>query len=306
MTSPTPRPSHLEGPLSMTASMAAFVVGDAVLKYLGGAIPTQELVFLRSAIIVAGIAVLLIVRRQRLDLRNLLKKPVLLRCLFDALNIITFVTAITHINLAALYALLLTSPLMMTMLAVLVYREPIGWRRWSAIIVGFLGALLVIKPDPSAFDHWAVVGLVAAFGAAARDMATRGVDPGTSTLEVTLYSATLAGLVACPFALAQQWLVPVQSQSLLILVQAVTWVIGTMLLIHACRVAPLSIVAAFRYMLLIFGATAGYLVFGDVPDLWTLGGAALIVASGLYTFHRERVRGRPLAAATTENAITSS
>ena len=297
---------HHQGMLSMTASMAAFVVGDVVLKYLGGSIPTQELVFLRSVIITTGIAVLLLAKRQPVRLSNLLNKPVLLRCLFDALNIITFVTAITHINLAALYALLLTSPLMMTMLAVLLHREPVGIRRWSAIVVGFIGALLVIKPDFQTFDQWALVGLVAAFGAAARDMATRTVDPGTSTLEVTLYSATLAGLVACPFAFAQHWLVPSGAQPPLILLQAVTWVIGTMLLIHACRIAPLSIVAAFRYMLLIFGAIGGYLVFGDVPDLWTLAGAALIVACGLYTFHRERVRGRPLATRAAENAITSS
>jgi drug/metabolite transporter (DMT)-like permease len=306
MTSRPQRHPHTQGMLSITASMAAFVVGDVVLKYLGHAIPTQELVFLRSAIIVTGIAVLLLARRQPLHLKNLLKKPVLLRCLSDALNIITFVTAITRINLTALYALLLTSPLLMTILAVVFLKEPVGIRRWSAIVVGFIGALLVIKPDFHAVDHWALVGLVAALGAAARDMVTRNVDPGTSTLEVTLYSAAIAGLVACPFALAQQWLVPVQTQTLLILLQAVTWLIGTLLLIHACRIAPLSIVAAFRYTLLIFGAAGGYLVFGDIPDLWTLLGAGLIVACGLYTFHRERVRGRPLATKAAENAITSS
>ncbi|MBV9556226.1 MAG: DMT family transporter [Pseudolabrys sp.] len=303
---PARRPSHHEGMLSMTASMGAFVVGDAVLKYLGQAIPTQELVVLRGAIIIAGIAALLAVRGQRLNLNNLRQRPVWLRCLFDAINIISFVTAITHLNLAALYALLLTAPLMMTILAVVLVKEPVGWRRWSAIIVGFIGALLVIKPDPNAFDHWALIGLLAAFGAAGRDMATRYVDPGTSTPEVTLYSAALAALVAGPFALVQDWSIPATPQALLIVVQAVAWIAGTMLLIHACRIAPLSIVAAFRYTLLIFGTIAGYLVFADVPDAWTLTGAALIVACGLYTFHREQVRGRPLATKAAENAISSS
>ncbi|MBV9260397.1 MAG: EamA family transporter, partial [Pseudolabrys sp.] len=192
----TPRHPHQQGAWAMTLSMATFVAGDSVLKFLGGAIPTQELVFLRSAVIVAGIALLLLFRRQRLRLDNLLKGPVLLRCAFDALNILTFVTAIVHLGLATLYAILLTSPLMMTILAVVFLKEPVGWRRWSAIIAGFGGALMVIKPDFHAFDPWAAVGLLAALGAAARDTATRRIDPGTPTTEVAFYAAALAGLLS--------------------------------------------------------------------------------------------------------------
>lgn len=285
----------LRGVLSINISMASFVVGDTMMKLLGRSLPPTELIFLRSAVIVSALAVIMIVKRQWPRIQGALTWPLVLRCLSDCVNILAFATAIIHMHIAELYAIFLMSPFIMTVLAALFLKEPVGWRRWSAIGVGFCGVLLVVKPDPHALDQWALAGCLAAFAGAVRETMTQRIHANTPTIDVTFYSAICAGAV--PFALGwnDSWLPLEGAQYLMVSVQALSWLVGTFLLIQACRLAPLSIVAAFRYTLLIWGGLSGYLVFGELPDAWSWAGAGLIVASGLYTFHRERVRRRVVA-----------
>jgi drug/metabolite transporter (DMT)-like permease len=284
------RPPLYQGILSINASMAIFVVSDTTMKLLSRSFPPNELIFLRSAIIVVALGTIMLTTRRWPSLKRGLAPPMLLRCLFDCLNIVAFTVTIIHMQLAELYAILLTSPFLMTLIAALFLKEPVGYRRWAAAGVGFIGVLLVVKPDPHAINQWALVALLSALGSAVREAATQKIDPSVPAMEVTFYSAILAGAVPLFFGWNETWPAITPSHYLMIAALASCWLAGAFLLIQACRLAPLSVVASFRYSLLIWGGLAGYLVFGEAPDGLSLIGALLIVGCGLYTFHREAVR----------------
>jgi drug/metabolite transporter (DMT)-like permease len=284
---------------AISLSMAAYVVGDAVLKLLGQSFPPNELIFWRSAIITVSLGAVLVWTRPRLLSTALLSGPVLVRCLFDCMNILAFTAAIIHMKLADLYAVLQMSPFLMTILAVAVFREQVGWRRWSAIAIGFCGVLLVIKPDPENMNLWALLGVLAALGAACRETVTRKIHPGVSTLEVTFVSALVTAIGTFAFGFAEPWPAMSRHEIMLLLIQTASWLVGTFLLVHACRTGPLSVVASFRYSLLVWGAIAGYLVFGELPDILAACGAIIIVLCGLYIFYRETVRNRVLTSEVT-------
>jgi drug/metabolite transporter (DMT)-like permease len=284
---------------AITLSMASYVVGDVVLKLLGQAFPPSELIFWRSVVIAAALGVVLLWVRPRLLSASLFSIPVLARCLFDVVNILSFTTAVIHMNLAELYAILQMAPFLMTILAVILFREPVGWRRWLAVVVGFAGVLLIIKPDPANIDGWAMLGVLAALAGACREITTSRIDASVSTLEVTFVSALFTAIGTLVFGLREPWPPLSHGEMFLLLIQAGGWVAGTFLLVHAVRIAPLSLVAPFRYSLLVFGGIAGYVVFGDIPDFGAFCGAAIIVLSGLYIFHRESVRRRALTSTVT-------
>ncbi|HZP77212.1 MAG TPA: DMT family transporter [Pseudolabrys sp.] len=281
---------------SINISMVGFVAGDTVVKLLGRSFPATELLFVRSVIIVAVLATIMFVSGRLPRLTALRSPPMLARCSFDAVNILASAIAVIHMQLAEFYAILLTSPLLMTMLAVIFFREPVGVRRWLAIAGGFFGVVLVVKPDPAALDEWALVALAAALAAAFREILTSKIDRRTPSIDVTFYSALFTGAGTWLLGVREPWPALAQPQYLMLLLYAATWLTGAFLLVQACRLAPLSLVAAFRYTLLIWGAVAGYVVFGDVPDLWSLAGAAIIAACGLYTLHREMVRRHAIVA----------
>jgi drug/metabolite transporter (DMT)-like permease len=272
---------------SINVSMAAFVVGDVFVKMLGRAYPPGEVIFWRSLIVVLTLGVALTVQGS-LGLRNIFTRPVLARCAFDCINIFSFVIAIAHLNMAELYAIILTSPVFMTLLEALFFNERVGWRRWLGVLAGFAGVLLIVKPDSGAFNSWAALGVLSALSAAGREVVTRKIDPAVSTSEVTLVSAAFAAAAGLAFGIVESWK-PMASSSdgALIVLMAAGWVTGVLLLVHACRIGPLSIVASFRYTLLLWGGIAGYFVFGDVPDRWSVAGAVIIVLSGFGTLRQE-------------------
>jgi drug/metabolite transporter (DMT)-like permease len=284
---------------AIIVSMAVYVVGDTMLKLLGHQFPPSELIFWRSCIILVTLTAVFAWTRPHFSFRALLSWPVVGRCLFDCVNILTFTTAVIHMNMAELYAILQMSPFLMTILAIIFFSEPVGWRRWTAIVIGFCGVLLIIKPDTNGLDAWAILGIVAAFGAACRETITRKIDPSVSTMEVAFLSALFTAIGTAIYGYHETWPAMTRSDIMMLFVQAVSWLIGTFLLIHACRTAPLSIVASFRYSLLVWGALAGYFVFNDLPDTLAFCGAVIIVLCGLYIFHREAVRRAPLASTVT-------
>lgn len=281
--------------LSINVSMAIFVVGDVFVKVLGETYPPGEIIFGRGCIVIALLGTIL-TAKGHLGLAKMLTGPMVARGLFDCVNIFSFVTAVMHMNMAELYALLLTSPLMMTAIAAVFLKEPVGWRRWLAVIAGFIGALLIIKPGVNGLNVWAALGLLSALAAALREVVTARIGAAATTLQVTLLSATFALLLALPIGLTETWQPVATSDALLWLALTLTWIAGSLLLVYACRLGPMIIVASFRYMLLVWGALAGYFVFGNVPDRWSIVGAAIIGASGLYVYYRETVRKRPVAA----------
>jgi drug/metabolite transporter (DMT)-like permease len=281
---------------SINLSMVAYVIGDVLVKTLGQTYPVVEVIFWRSCVIACGFGLFLAVRRKLFS-KHFLKPALLARCTFDCINTFSFVAALVHIDLAEIYAILLTAPFLMTILAVIFLKERVGWRRWLAIVGGFAGALLIIKPSTQAFNYWAAVGFLAALAAALRDFITTKIHPATSSFEVTFASAVFTAPVGLLLSIGQIWEPIAIHDRFLLLALAMASLTGTVLLVHACRIGPLYIAAAFRFTLLVWGGVAGYFVFHNIPDYWSLLGAAIIVICGLYVFYREAIRGQAIASA---------
>jgi drug/metabolite transporter (DMT)-like permease len=266
-----------------------FVIADVITKSLAYAFPTNELIFFRSWLIAGAILILIVAKRHRLRPHRALSLPMLSRCVFDCVSILGITTALIHMGLGELYAILLTSPLLITLMAAACFGAPIGIRRGLAIVIGFAGVLLIVKPSLNSLDWWALVAFAAAFASAAREVITERIDTRAPSFEVTLYSAVTVGLATPLVAFNETWTGLTVPQSLFVLAQACAYLCAAVFLVRACRLLPLSLVASLRYSQLLWGGLAGYVLFRDVPDLGSLAGAALIAASGLYALHYERL-----------------
>ncbi len=279
--------------------MVAYTINDAMVKSIAHKYPVGEVIFVRGLMtaILIGAAVLALDHGR--ELRHATDKRILARSVFDGLSTACFIAALVHMKLADLAAMLQVSPLILTAFSVLFYRELVGWRRWTAILVGFAGAMFVVKPTPSAFDIWAVVAIAAATSSALREMLTRRIDRSVPTVVIAFMGSIGILVAGALFAATGEWR-SIPAHDLAMLAGAAVFVgIATYSIALAFRGVDLSVVAPFRYSYLITSAIAGYLVFNELPDGWSAFGAVLIVGSGLYALHREAVRRREITAKAT-------
>jgi drug/metabolite transporter (DMT)-like permease len=288
--------ANRRGIFALTFGMAAYTVNDALVKLVGRELPIGEVLFLRG---VLSVVILVAVVAVTGGLRHVVaagKATVLWRALFDALATVFFVAALMNMKIADLSAVVMTSPLILTAFAALMLGDRVGWRRWSAIGVGLAGTLFIVKPGAGTFDAWALAALAASLFSAARDLATRRIEPVIPSLIVGLYGAVAVTLTGAAIGVAERWTAPNLEQWTGLAIAAAFLGLGTYLVVLAFRGVEISAVAPFRYTLLIWMGIAGYVAFGEVPDRWALAGAGLIALSGLYTLHREALRRRELTA----------
>lgn len=280
------------GILALVCSCGTFSANDALTKIVVGSYPAGEVMFLRGLLSAGCFILMLVAVRSARSFLRALKPLVLLRAFLDATAAGLGVTALVHLGVAELTTMTLTAPLLVTIMAVLIYKEAIGWRSCLAILVGLIGTLFIVKPDAHVFNSWALLGLAASFCGAAREIATRRIDPAISALAIALLSSIGLAGVGVAMGLTEAWLIPAQNVFLLLASAAILHSIGTYLLIFAFRGVTMSVVSPFRYTQLMWSAIVGYVIFGEMFDRWSIFGAALIVASGLYMLHRESVRHR--------------
>jgi drug/metabolite transporter (DMT)-like permease len=282
--------------IALAAAMAAFSANDTLMKLVATRYPLGEVIVIRGLFTMLLVGAVLIGLGHITALGAIRNRLLVIRTILDGAAALLFLSALVHMRIADLSAIALASPLIITALAVIFYREEVGWRRWTAIAVGFIGVLFVVKPTPSAFDVWALVGLGCAFAGAARDLMTRSVDARIPAIVISFMAAVGATLVGLAMSFWETWRPMAAGDLAVLLIAAVLLAIGNFLIVIAFRSGEVSVVAPFRYTLLIWAAIGGYLAFGEVPDRWAIVGAALIVGSGLYALHREVVRRRALAA----------
>lgn len=286
------------GIVALVSGCALFTINDTFTKLAALVYPTGEVMFVRGVICLISVGAVVAYAHQLSWIRRAAHPTVVLRAVLDASANIAFVSALSRMRLADLLAVNLVSPLLLTMLLAFFFHEPVGWRRWSAIFVGFAGTLLIVKPSPASFNIWALVAFGAACASALRDLTTRKIDIGVPTLAISFVSV-LAVTVAAPLlalAFEEQWRVPELKYVGFISAAALVLSAGSTFAVSAFRNVDISVVAPFRYSLLIWGALSGYVVFNEVSDIQSICGSILIVGSGIYTLHRERVRHRELSA----------
>jgi drug/metabolite transporter (DMT)-like permease len=199
-----------------------------------------------------------------------------------------------HIPIANTNAILQVVPLMVTAAGALFLAEKVGWRRWTAIVVGFAGVMIVVRPGLAGFNAYALVALAAMVFITLRDMNSRLMPREIPALLIALVTGFFVGLSGPGIGLflGETWLMPSWHSVGLIAIAIVFLVGGYLTSVIAMRHGDISVVAPFRYTVIVWAMIVGYLVFADVPDLPMLIGTAIIIATGVYTFHRERKQAR--------------
>lgn len=281
---------NLRGGALMVLAMLGFALEDMLIKLMASTVSVGQIVGMLgigSAFIIGPILVL---QRQPLFDRSMMTLPILLRAVGELVGTIGFLMAIALTPLSSASAILQATPLFVTLGAALFLQESVGWRRWTAVSVGFFGVLLIIKPGLDGFDWYSLFALQGVFGLGIRDLATRRVPKETSSLQLSF----LAFLVLIPSAAILMW----ANESSFVALTPELWlyfcaaiVIGIFAyyaIVAAMRIGEISFVTPFRYTRIVFALVIGIGVFGEDPDTLTLMGAAIIVASGLYTLWRER------------------
>jgi drug/metabolite transporter (DMT)-like permease len=280
----------VRGILLLTIAIVTFSCSDVIAKYLAIDLPVTEIVWLRYAtyllllvgpILHAGPAVL---RSARPGLQ-------MLRGLGMLGSSILFVTGLRFLPLADATAIGFVSPMFITALSIPVLGEQVGLRRWLAIVIGLIGVLIIVRPGTDSFQSAALLPVLSSASWACAIVITRKMSGADATVTTLAYSALGPFLLVCP-ALPFVWVTPTLAEIGLAVAYGGVATLAQWLVILAYRQAPASALAPISYSQLISSAALGYLVFDAFPDAWTFAGAAVIILSGLYTAHRERVRAR--------------
>lgn len=286
---------NFRGALLMIFSMVFFAVEDVFVKLLTQGLPYSQVLALLGFLGFGAFAIMLKAQGEKVWTPDLLQKPVVIRNIGEIIGSIGFTTAIALGDFSSTSAILQALPLAITLGAALFLGEPVGWRRWSAISVGFLGVLLVVRPGLAGFQPISIMALLAVVGLALRDLSTRMVPKSVHSHQVAasaFFAIGLAGVIMA-LVLRQPFLVPSFMQWVQFFCCMGVGVVGYALLVAATRVGQASALAPYRYTRLVFALAMAYLVFHEHPDALTLIGAAVIVASGSYTMWREaHVRNR--------------
>jgi drug/metabolite transporter (DMT)-like permease len=278
--------------LFMVGAMSAFAVNDACTKLAIPDVPAPQIMALRG-ILATLLLVGLAGSRGALRQPRRLAHPVLVfRTVSDVLATITYVAALGYMPIANASAIFQALPLVVTLGAAVFLAEPVGWRRWTAISVGFAGIIVIVRPGTGGFSAASLAVLASVVFSAARDLATRRMAveiPSFAVAAVTSASVMVAGFLLVPF---WGWAPVGLGDFTVFAVASVALALGYVCIVEAMRSGDMGFVAPFRYTILLFAIMLGFLIFDDVPDMTTLAGAAIVIGSGAYSLYRERLRGR--------------
>ncbi len=279
---------NIIGAMLMMASMLAFTLNDTAIKALGDDFPIFQMLVLRSLVTTA--AFLLLAWKMKALILCLPLQDWGLIALRSAAEIgaaYFFLTALFNMPIANVTAILQILPLTVTLGGVLFYKEKIGWRRMGAIVLGFFGMLIIVRPGPDGFNLYVSYALAAVGFVTIRDLVTRRMSAETPSLMVTLCSSIALLLFSCAAAFSQPWVHVSSTEGSLIAIASV-FIIGAYLFsVMVMRVGDVSFVAPFRYTGLLWALLTGWVFFDEWPDGWTLIGAGIVVGAGVVALSRE-------------------
>lgn len=287
----TGRRASLVGMLYMTVGGLLLTTQDAISKWLSADWHAGEIMAYRGLFMLVPVGLAMAWQRDTSFLRPRRPRAVFVRAIVTVLTSALVVLSVKVMPLADALAVIFLSPLLVTAASALFLGEPVGWRRWSAVVAGFIGVLLIANPGAGALSWVVLVPLAAAACAATRDVITRRIGMADTTLCVLFWSVfltMLAGLVTLPFG--THW--PSPADWGLFAAAGMLGGASHFLTTRAFQIAAANVMAPFKYLSLVWGAMFGFLFWGDVPGPVKIAGAALMVASGLYVMHRERVAAR--------------
>lgn len=278
---------NLHGAAAFAVATACLVTSDTIVKLNSVEMPIGQLIFVRGVFAVAFCAVACVWMGVLDQYKRMSEPAVAGRAVLNTFSMVAYIAALIHMPIANVSAITQAIPLALTAASALILGEKVGVRRWSAVTVGFVGVLIIVRPGSEAFNIYAFSALLAVVFVAARDLMTRSANTSTPSILITLASAITVTVAAGVYSLFETW-APLNAGNLSMLAAAAAFLmLGVHLLIVGVRIAELSVVVPFRYLLVVWAMLSGYLVWGEFPDHWALVGIALIVGSGIYTVRRE-------------------
>jgi drug/metabolite transporter (DMT)-like permease len=286
---------NFRGAALMAAAMAAFTFNDGIMKNVSGDLSLFQAIFLRGIFTTILIGILAWYKRA-LFCSVPRKDQITLfwRLVGEIGGTLCFLTALFNMPIANATAILQALPLAVTLAAAIFLGEEVGWRRYIAIAVGFVGMLIIVRPGSTGFNEFSFWAIAAVTFIVLRDLMTRQLSAKIPSLFVAFVSSLAIMVTGALLSPTTEWH-PVTGESLAYLGAASALILfGYLFSIMTMRVGEISFVSPFRYTSLIWAIIVGYVAFGDIPDSWTMVGSMIVILMGIYTFHRERkTRAKP-------------
>lgn len=271
----------------MITGMAGFIANDTIIKIVGATMPLGQLLFVRGVMATALITGLVVVFRQAFSVPRAVWPWITVRLLGEQMVTLSFLTALMNMPMANATAILQLTPIAMTFAAILVFGETVGWRRWTAIITGLIGVLIIIRPGMEGFSNYSLLVVVAVIGSVIRDTATRKLPKSVHNLTITAYTSAAISCTGLIMMTVSGNTIPLDFSIIgALFASAIFVLVGYFGLSAAVRQGDLAVVTPFRYSAFPIAIVLGYLAFGDLPDFWTVVGATIVIASGIVTIVR--------------------
>ena len=275
----------------MVAAMAGFAVEDVFLKFAARSLPVGQILMIFGGGGMLAFAVLTKLRGERVFHPAILSRQIAIRAVFEVMGRLFYTLAIAYTALSSASAILQATPLVVVAGAALIFGEKVGWRRWSAILAGFAGVLIILRPGLEGFTVASLLAVAGTIGFAGRDLATRAAPPVLSNLQLGVYGfAMMVPTGAVLLAFFGKAVMPDLAASGQLVAATVVGVAAYYALTSAMRMGDVGVITPFRYTRLVFALILAVALFGERPDGYTLIGSAIIVASGIYTLIRGRRR----------------
>ena len=274
----------------MILAMAGFAFEDLFIKLLSTYFPISEVIIILGFTGTFIFFIIALLQNAPIIHKDLLNKHVIIRTICELLGAVFFVTAIALTPLSSATAILQISPLLVTIGAVIFFKEKVGWRRWTAVFIGFIGVLLIVRPGFEGFMPASIFAILGSIFLAARDLATRAMQVKLPSVTIALYAFIafgISGILIIPFN--SPMVLPTSNQIIYFIGASAFGVIAYYSLVISSRIGEMSVISPFRYSRIVFAMLLAIIILDENPDGLTLIGASIVVASGLYTFVRETV-----------------
>jgi len=275
------------GIILMLVGVACLTVNDAFAKALTADYTPVQVLFMRNAIALPFAILIVLKMGGRSALRSTKPLAHLLRGVLWLSAAVLFFTSLQYLELAEATALIFVAPVFITALSALLLKEFVGWRRWTAVVVGLIGVIVAVRPGGEAFQPASLLPIATAFFYAMLMISARWVDPRESVWTLMLYVVGAGAFLAAVFA-PFVWVPVARGDIILFVGVALSGTCGMTMMTQAFRFAPASVVAPFDYTALIWATLFGWIFWNEIPDMMTYAGAAIIISSGIYIVWRER------------------
>ena len=286
-------PGNVKGSLIVLLASLISVLMTSLIKHVGQSIPVVEILFIRQILVLVIISPVILKKLDTVFKTKVFRFHVL-RGSISVIAMLTGYTAVVHLPLAEVTAISFVRTLFTTILAILFLKEVVGVRRWSSVIVGFIGVLVIVRPEPENINAYALLAIVSAFFVSSINIVTRKLSQIENSSTIMAYQSIIVALAMSGPAI-YLWVMPTWDEAFFIVVIGGLMSLMQWIFIQAIKVGEAAAIAPMEYSRLLYAAVIGIVFFAEIPTLWTLTGAGIIIASTLYTLHRNTLYKRQKA-----------